>query len=59
MTLGRYVLLEEIPGEAADWSIWRNSGEPVRRRVALKIPQAGMDTRSAVARFEASARHSP
>ena len=33
--------------------IWRNSEQPVRRKVALKIIKPGMDTRHVIARFEA------
>ncbi len=50
---GRYRLLEEI-GEGGFGVVWMAEQiEPVRRRVALKVLKAGMDTRSVVARFMA------
>lgn len=52
MSIGRYVLLEEI-GEGGCGIVYlAEQREPVRRRVALKILKPGMDTRSVVARFE-------
>jgi tRNA A-37 threonylcarbamoyl transferase component Bud32 len=49
----RYQLLEPI-GEGGFGVVWMAQQEaPVRRRVALKILKAGMDTRQVVARFEA------
>ena len=51
--IGRYKLLEEI-GEGGCGSVYMaEQEEPVRRRVALKLIKAGMDTRSVIARFEA------
>jgi len=51
--IGRYKLLEQI-GEGGFGVVWMaEQEEPVRRRVALKIIKLGMDTREAVARFEA------
>src|SRR5262245_39982240 len=51
--IGRYKLLEKI-GEGGFGDVWMaEQEEPVRRRVALKIIKAGMDTREVVARFEA------
>ena len=51
--IGRYKLLEKI-GEGGFGVVWMaEQEEPVRRRVALKIIKAGMDTREVVARFEA------
>ncbi len=50
---GRYKLLEKI-GEGGCGVVWvAEQGEPVRRRVALKVIKLGMDTREVVARFEA------
>ncbi len=52
-TIGRYKLLEEI-GEGGFGVVFMAEQEqPVRRKVALKIIKAGMDTRQVVARFEA------
>jgi len=51
--IGRYKLLEEI-GEGAFGRVFMaEQTEPVRRKVALKVVKAGMDTREVVARFEA------
>ncbi|MEO1524775.1 MAG: protein kinase [Planctomycetota bacterium] len=51
--IGNYKLLEEI-GEGGFGVVYMaEQNEPVRRRVAIKIIKPGMDTRSAVARFEA------
>ena len=53
LVAGRYRLLEEI-GEGGFGVVWMaDQIEPVRRRVALKVLKAGMDTRSVVARFMA------
>ncbi|MBI3845643.1 MAG: serine/threonine protein kinase [Planctomycetes bacterium] len=53
MTIGRYKLLQEI-GHGGFGTVWMaEQGEPVRRRVALKVIKLGMDTRQVVARFEA------
>jgi serine/threonine protein kinase len=50
---GRYKLLEEI-GEGGMGAVWvAEQTEPVRRKVALKLVKAGMDSRSVLARFEA------
>ncbi len=50
---GRYKLLEEI-GEGGMGTVWvAEQSEPVRRRVALKLIKAGMDSRQVLSRFEA------
>jgi eukaryotic-like serine/threonine-protein kinase len=50
--IGRYHLLQKI-GEGGMGEVWlADQKEPVRRRVALKLVKAGMDTREVVARFE-------
>ena len=50
--IGPYRLLELI-GEGGMGEVWlAEQKQPVRRRVALKLIKAGMDTREVVARFE-------
>jgi serine/threonine protein kinase len=50
---GRYKLLESI-GEGGMGAVWAaEQTQPVRRKVALKLIKAGMDSKSVVARFEA------
>ena len=50
--IGFYHLLERI-GVGGMGEVWlAEQKEPVRRRVALKLIKAGMDTREVVARFE-------
>ena len=50
--IGPYKLLQEI-GEGGFGTVWMaEQQQPVRRRVALKIIKAGMNTREVVARFE-------
>ncbi len=50
--IGPYHLLERI-GEGGMGEVWLAEQKyPVRRRVALKLIKAGMDTREVVARFE-------
>jgi len=52
LVIGPYRLLERI-GEGGMGEVWlAEQREPVRRRVALKLIKAGMDTREVVARFE-------
>ena len=51
--IGRYKLLEKI-GEGGMGVVYMaEQQQPVRRKVALKVIKAGMDTRQVVARFEA------
>lgn len=50
--VGRYHLLQKI-GEGGMGEVWlAEQKEPVRRRVALKLVKAGMNTREVMARFE-------
>ena len=50
---GRYKLLEPI-GEGGMGTVWlAEQNEPVKRKVALKLIKAGMDSKSVLARFEA------
>ena len=50
---GKYKLLELI-GEGGMGEVWvADQLEPIRRRVALKVIKAGMDSKSVLARFEA------
>jgi len=50
--IGRYHLLQRI-GEGGMGEVWlAEQKEPVRRRVALKLIKAGMNTRDVIARFE-------
>jgi serine/threonine protein kinase/predicted Zn-dependent protease len=50
---GRYKLLEPI-GEGGMGTVWvAEQTQPVRRKVAVKLIKAGMDSRSILARFEA------
>jgi non-specific serine/threonine protein kinase/serine/threonine-protein kinase len=49
--IGRYRLLQKI-GEGGMGEVWlAEQKEPVRRRVALKLIKAGMNTREVIARF--------
>ena len=50
---GRYKLLEQI-GEGGMGTVWvAEQIEPVKRKVALKLIKAGMDSKAVLARFEA------
>ena len=50
--IGSYHLLELI-GQGGMGEVWlAEQKQPVRRRVAIKLIKAGMDTREVVARFE-------
>ena len=50
---GRYKLLENI-GEGGMGSVWvAEQQQPVKRRVAIKLVKAGMDSKQVLARFEA------
>jgi non-specific serine/threonine protein kinase/serine/threonine-protein kinase len=51
--IGPYRLLEKV-GEGGMGEVWlAEQGEPVKRRVALKVIKQGMDSKQVVARFEA------
>jgi WD40 repeat protein/serine/threonine protein kinase len=51
--VGPYKLLEVI-GEGGMGAVWMASqAEPIRRRVAVKVVKAGMDSKRVLARFEA------
>jgi eukaryotic-like serine/threonine-protein kinase len=50
--IDRYHLLQKI-GEGGMGEVWlTDQKQPVRRRLALKVIKAGMDTREVVTRFE-------
>ena len=52
-TVGRYKLLERI-GEGGFGVVYMAEQQyPIRRKVALKVIKAGMDTKQVIARFEA------
>jgi eukaryotic-like serine/threonine-protein kinase len=51
-TIGHYQLLQKI-GEGGMGEVWlAEQKEPVRRRVALKLVKAGMNSREVIGRFE-------
>ena len=51
--IGRFKLIESI-GEGGMGTVWvADQQEPVRRKVAIKLIKAGMDSRQVLARFEA------
>ena len=53
MVAGRYKLLEAI-GEGGMGTVWMaEQKEPVKRKVAIKLVKAGMDSAQVLARFEA------
>jgi hypothetical protein len=53
MIAGKYRLVERI-GEGGIGSVWlAQQAEPVKRKVAIKLIKAGMDSRAVLARFEA------
>src|SRR6201993_2161274 len=53
LVAGRYKLLEQI-GEGGMGTVWiAEQIQPVRRKVALKLIKAGMDSKTVLARFEA------
>jgi serine/threonine protein kinase/Tfp pilus assembly protein PilF len=50
--IGHYRLLEKV-GEGGMGDVWlAEQKEPVRRRVAIKLIKAGLNTREAIARFD-------
>jgi hypothetical protein len=51
--VGRYKLLEQI-GEGGMGTVWvAEQTQPIRRKVALKLIKAGMDSKTVLSRFEA------
>ena len=51
--IGPYKLLEQIGEGGFGVVFMAEQAQPLRRKVALKVLKAGMDTRQVVARFEA------
>jgi serine/threonine protein kinase len=57
--IGHYHLLQKI-GEGGMGEVWlAEQKEPVRRRVALKLVKAGMNTREVIARFASERQAMP
>ncbi|WP_166831708.1 protein kinase domain-containing protein [Thalassoroseus pseudoceratinae] len=53
ISIGPYRLLEQI-GEGGMGSVWvASQSQPIKRKVAIKLIKAGMDSRQVLARFEA------
>src|SRR5437868_1960664 len=53
LVAGRYKLLEQI-GEGGMGTVWvAEQTQPVRRKVAVKLIKAGMDSKTVLSRFEA------
>ncbi len=53
ISIGPYKLLEQI-GEGGMGSVWvASQSQPIKRKVAIKLIKAGMDSRQVLARFEA------
>ncbi|MBL8889163.1 MAG: serine/threonine protein kinase [Planctomycetaceae bacterium] len=53
LLVGRYRLMQRI-GQGGMGAVWlAEQKEPVKRKVAVKLVKAGMDTRAVLARFEA------
>jgi len=51
--IGRYKLLQQIGEGGCGVVFMAEQQEPVRRKVAIKIVKAGLDTKGVIARFEA------
>ncbi|MFY9256586.1 MAG: serine/threonine-protein kinase [Fuerstiella sp.] len=52
-TIGPYKLIEQI-GEGGMGSVWvAKQSQPIKRKVAIKLIKAGMDSQQVLARFEA------
>ncbi len=59
MIAGRYKLLEPI-GEGGMGSVWlAEQAAPVKRKVAIKLIKAGMDSKAVLARFDAERQCQP